>query len=97
MMSALVINKKFTEQEIKDLKEAWNNSYPTIITPLEDVQIMIKRIEVKNLSMNSKGKQDITMVQVETLLEASRFINSFKPKRGYQHVSWNIQEVEVLL
>jgi hypothetical protein len=47
--------------------------------------------------MNSKGKVNETIVQVESLLDASRFINGFKPKRGYQHVSWDIKYVEVLV
>jgi hypothetical protein len=101
MIKGIVIDKKFSDDEIKAIHEAYeaydvSSMYPVITKPLEEVKI-VSRIEVKNISLNSKGKVSETVVQVETLLHASRFINSFKPKRGYQHVSWDIKEIEVLI
>jgi hypothetical protein len=68
--------------------------YPSVMAEIKET---ITRIEVNNVSMNSQGKVNETLVQLESLMDATRFINGFKPKRGYQHVSWDIKEVEVLL
>jgi hypothetical protein len=92
----MIISKgQLTDKQLEQLREDWDLSsmYPSVMAEIKET---ITRIEVKNVSMNSKGKVNETLVQVESLLDATRFINGFKPKRGYQHVSWDIKEVEVL-
>lgn len=47
--------------------------------------------------VNDKGKFDQVYIETDNLLGATRFINTFKPKRGYRAVEFHIQEVGVLV
>lgn len=57
----------------------------------------MNRIVVKVDCVNKDGKTYTNLVEVENLLQASRFINAFVPKRGYSVKSWYLEENEVLI
>lgn len=53
----------------------------------------MNKVGVTILCANEKEKIAETYVETDTLLGATRFINSFKPKRGYYVVHIMIEEV----
>jgi hypothetical protein len=44
---------------------------------------------------NNKTRQKI--VEIDSLLGVTRFMNSYKPTGGYVVVNWNIDEMRVLV
>lgn len=57
----------------------------------------MSRIIVTIISANEKDKTDMKVVEMTTLLGATRFVNTFKPKRGYKVKKILIEEVDVLV
>jgi hypothetical protein len=55
------------------------------------------KIGVTITSVNDAGKIDQHYIETDSLLGASRVMLTFKAKRGYRAVEFQVQEVGVLL
>lgn len=57
----------------------------------------IKRMQVTIVTENGKGKTDMKLIELDSVLGAIRFIHTFKPKRGHRIVYAMMEEVEVIV
>jgi hypothetical protein len=57
----------------------------------------ITKVAVTIISANTKEKIVENVIETDTLLSATRIMNTFKPKRGYKVVQFMVQDVEVLV
>lgn len=57
----------------------------------------IEKLEVTISSVNAMGKEDHHTDHCENLINATRMILTFKPKRGYKVYSYHIEEIEMLV
>lgn len=57
---------------------------------------MIK-IGITVVEQNQNGKVFEKYVETDTLLGATRFMNTYKPKRGREVIQWRVEEVGKLI
>lgn len=93
---ALVIKDgAFTNEQIQQFKKDWDET-PMSIEPLIPV-IEVTHVGVTLICQNETGKLDTKYFETDTLLSATRIMNTFKPKRGFELVKTIIENVRVLL
>lgn len=94
----LLVDKDFSMEELEKIRTEWYlaTMYPQIIKPVEEMKT-IKKIGVTVVSTNDKNRYDHNYIETDTLLSATRIINTFIPKRGYRAISFKVEEVEVLV
>lgn len=57
----------------------------------------IKRMQVTIVTENDNGKTDMKVIELDSVLGATRFISTFKPKRGHRVVYAMMEEIEVMV
>lgn len=57
---------------------------------------MINKIGVTIICENEAGKTTENYIETDTLLSATRIMNTFKPKRGYKAKQFLVKEVTTL-
>jgi hypothetical protein len=55
------------------------------------------KVGVTIVSSNEKQKIVENYIETDTLLSATRIMNTFKPKRGYEVIQFRVEEVGVLV
>lgn len=55
------------------------------------------KIVVTIIERNDKDKSHMKVIETDTLLGATRIVNSYKPTRGYKIAKVMIEEVESLI
>lgn len=70
---------------------------PFEMKEVKKIGVTVVCVSVKRETNKHYGKVDRKYIETDTLLGATRIINTFKPKRGYEVVKVEIEEVGVLV